>query len=34
MKMLPEEKLITMDEIIAYLAEKHDVEFTDGMATG
>lgn len=34
MKMIPERKLITMDEIKAYLAKKHDVDFTDGMATG
>lgn len=34
MKMIPERKLITVVEIKAYLAKKHNVDFIDGMATG
>jgi hypothetical protein len=34
MKMIPGGKLISMDEIKVYLAKKHNVDFTDGMATG
>lgn len=34
MKMIPEKMLITIDEIKAHLAKKHNVDFTDGMATG
>jgi hypothetical protein len=34
MEMIPEQMLITVDEIKAYLAKKHNVDFTDGMATG
>jgi hypothetical protein len=34
MNLVPERKLITVDEIKACLAKKHHVDFTDGMATG
>lgn len=34
MKMIPERKLITVTEIKAYLAKKHNVDYIDGMATG
>jgi hypothetical protein len=34
MNLVPERKLITVDEIKACLAKKHQVDFTDGMATG
>lgn len=34
MKMIPERRLITVVEIKAYLAQKHNVDYIDGMATG
>lgn len=34
MNLIPAGKLITVDEIKALLAKKHNVDFTDGMATG
>ncbi len=34
MNLIPERKLITVDEIKAFLSKKHNVDFTDGMATG
>ncbi len=34
MNLIPERKLITVDEIKSFLSKKHNVDFTDGMATG